>query len=65
MFVYTIYVEYNLLMQTKTPSTPQAAATGGKTLFMGNLSFSVEESDVYVYQYIMLSFVKFYKKIYV
>ncbi|KAK1385425.1 Nucleolin 1 [Heracleum sosnowskyi] len=31
---------------TKTPSTPQAAATGGKTLFMGNLSFSVEESDV-------------------
>ncbi|KAL8100553.1 uncharacterized protein LOC141684728 [Apium graveolens] len=31
---------------TKTPSTPQAAATGGKTLFMGNLSFNVEESDV-------------------
>lgn len=31
---------------TKTPSTPQAAATGGKTLFMGNLSFNVEDSDV-------------------
>ncbi|XP_017230474.1 nucleolin 1 isoform X2 [Daucus carota subsp. sativus] len=31
---------------TKTPSTPQAAATGGKTLFMGNLAFSVEISDV-------------------
>lgn len=36
----------NVKKATKTPSTPQAAATGGKTLFLGNLPFSVEESDV-------------------
>lgn len=47
------YVEFNFLMQAKAPSTPQAAATGGKTLFMGNLSFTVEEADVYVYLIIL------------
>lgn len=33
-------------VQPKTPSTPQSS--GQKTLFVGNLSFSVEQADVYV-----------------
>lgn len=33
-------------MQPKTPATPEA--TTSKTLFVGNLSFSVERADVYV-----------------
>lgn len=30
----------------QTPATPQGQAAGSKTLFMGNLSFSVEQTDV-------------------
>jgi len=33
--------------QPQTPATPQTS--GSKTLFMGNLSFSIEENDVYVH----------------
>ncbi|KAL8100560.1 hypothetical protein AgCh_032712 [Apium graveolens] len=36
----------NIKNAPKTPSTPQVEATGSKTLFMGNLSFRIEESDV-------------------
>lgn len=37
------------LMQPQTPRTPQVQATGSKTLFVGNLAFSVEQNHVYVY----------------
>ncbi|KAL4381612.1 hypothetical protein HN51_005195 [Arachis hypogaea] len=30
---------------SKTPSTPSAATGGSKTLFVGNLSFSLQQSD--------------------
>lgn len=48
----------NFLLQPKTPSTPQVEATGSKTLFMGNLSFSIEQADVYVYIFVL----EFYHK---
>lgn len=35
-------------MQPQTPVTPQSQSTGSKTLFVGNLPFQVERSDVYV-----------------
>lgn len=36
-------------MQSQTPITPiTPKVTGSKTLFMGNLSYSIEENDVYV-----------------
>ena len=38
-------------MQPKTPATPQVESTGSKTLFVGNLSFSVQKEDVYVTMY--------------
>lgn len=38
-------------MQAKTPATPQVQSTGSKTLFVGNLSFSIEKEDVYVTLY--------------
>ncbi|XLS87273.1 hypothetical protein HN51_037439, partial [Arachis hypogaea] len=33
---------------SKTPSTPSVATGGSKTLFVGNLSFSLQRSDLYV-----------------
>lgn len=35
-------------MQPKTPSTPKDQSGESKTLFVGNLSFQVEQADVYV-----------------
>lgn len=35
-------------MQPQPPGTSPIQATGSKTLFVGNLSFSVEQTDVYV-----------------
>lgn len=35
-------------LQPQTPATPVGQATTSKTLFVGNLSFNVEQADVYV-----------------
>lgn len=35
-------------MQPKTPVTPKSQGGESKTLFVGNLSFQVEQADVYV-----------------
>ncbi|KAH6831364.1 hypothetical protein C2S53_014537 [Perilla frutescens var. hirtella] len=37
---------YFLIPRPLTPATPMEHTTGGKTLFVGNLSFSVEQEDV-------------------
>lgn len=36
------------MQQPKTPSTPKDQSGESKTLFVGNLSFQVEQADVYV-----------------
>jgi len=40
-------VTSNIFVQPQTPVTPQGQTTS-KTLFVGNLSFNIEQTDVYV-----------------
>lgn len=42
-----ISISYILQLQTH-PTTPTEHASGSKILFVGNLSFSIEQEDVYV-----------------
>lgn len=42
-FLYVLFTK-----QAQSPVTPQVQTGGPKTLFVGNLSFSVEKTDMYV-----------------
>lgn len=47
-FTFGDFVLFWLIIVNMQPKTPSTQSSGQKTLFVGNLSFSVEQADVYV-----------------
>lgn len=45
---------FHKILQPTTPATPKVQNGRSKTLFVGNLSFKVEENDVYVILHVPL-----------
>lgn len=48
------------VFQLETPGNPKVENAASKTIFIGNLSYSVERADVYVLFFLLMLFIVFY-----